>query len=133
MKNKMQESNKTIVPKIMLVDDDVDIAEVVELILNRNGFEVVKIYDGRKILETIENFKPDVILLDVNIADIDGREVCKELKASDSPHNHIPIVLFSAMHDLRLTFPECQATDFISKPFNSRELVSKLKKYSFTN
>lgn len=117
----------------MLIDDDVDIAEVVEIILVHHGFEVVKIYDGRNVFETIDYFKPDVILLDVNIADVDGREVCKELKADNSPHNHIPVVLFSAMHDLKHSYPECKATDFISKPFETKSLVEKLKKYATAN
>ncbi len=120
-------------PKVMLIDDDLDIAEVVELLLVKNGFEVLKIFDGRKVLESLADFQPDVILLDVNVADIDGRDVCRELKADQSPHNHIPVVLFSAMHDLKYTYPECKATDFISKPFDSKVLVDKIKKYASDN
>lgn len=120
-------------PKVILVDDDPDIAEVVEIILVNHGFEVVTISDGRQVLETVAGFQPDVILLDVNIADIDGRDVCKELKADDSPYSHIPVVLFSAMHDLKHTFPECKASDFISKPFNTSHLVNTLKKHANKN
>ena len=120
-------------PKVMLVDDDADLAEVVEIILVSHGFEVVTILDGRQVLETVACFQPDVILLDVNIADIDGREVCKELKADHSLHHQIPVVLFSAMHDLTQTYHKCKATDFISKPFNTAHLVNTLKKYATGN
>ena len=119
--------------KVLLVDDDADIAEVVEIILTTHGFKVVKIFDGSQVFDTLTNFQPDVILLDVNIGEVDGREVCKKLKATHSPHNHIPVLLFSAMHDLSNTYPECKATDFISKPFDSLELLNKLKKYAIRN
>ncbi len=116
--------------KVLVVDDDVDIAEVVEIILINKGFEVYKVYDGARVVECVSQFSPDVILLDVNIAEMDGREICKQLKSSDSPHNHIPVVLFSARHDLQQTYLECEASDFISKPFNSDDLIRKLEKLS---
>ena len=119
--------------KIMVVDDDADIAEVADIILTSHGFEVVKICDGRKVFETLSRFQPDVILLDINIGEVDGREVCKKLKAPHSPHNHIPVILFSAMQGLRNIYAECKATDFISKPFDFLDLVDKMKKYARPN
>ena len=117
-------------PKVMLIDDDPNIAEVVEIILSKHGFEVLKIFEARRVWEMFAHFQPDVVLLDVNVAGIDGRDVCKELKSEQSPHNHIPVVLFSAMYNLEETYRECNASDFISKPFDVHDLVSKLKKHA---
>lgn len=116
--------------KILIVDDDIDLLEAVEIILVRKGFDVLKIGDGHKVIETVGQFNPHVILLDINIADTDGREICKELKSSASPYKDIPIVLFSAMHNLENTYSECMASDFIGKPFESVDLVNKLQKYA---
>ena len=116
--------------KVLIADDDLDILEAVEMILVTKGFEVAKIGNGHKVIDSVKQFKPHVILLDINISDIDGREICKELKRPDSPYKDIPIVLFSAMHNLKDTYSECLASDFIGKPFDSNELVNKLKKHA---
>ncbi len=116
--------------KVLIADDDLDILEVVEMILVKKGFDVVKIGNGHKVIDTVRQFNPHVILLDINIADKDGREICKKLKSLSSPYKDIPVILFSAMHNLKDTYSECLASDFIAKPFDSADLVNKLKKHA---
>jgi DNA-binding response OmpR family regulator len=117
--------------KVLIVDDDVDILEIVGLLLTSHGFLVTLLPNAREIFQTVKSLSPDVIVLDINIAGVDGREICKQLKSKESIFNHIPVILFSAMHDLKDTYPECDATDFIHKPFDAHDLVEKIKKHSF--
>ncbi|MEO7292946.1 MAG: response regulator [Ginsengibacter sp.] len=114
--------------KILIVDDDKDILMIVELLLNAHGYKVQTIFDPTDIVEDVKRFRPGVILMDVNIGQHDGREICKTLK-SDALVQSIPIILFSAMHNLQETHRECEATDFIVKPFDSLELIKIIEKH----
>ena len=114
--------------KILVVDDDKDILMIVELLLNAHGYKVYSIFDPSDIVQQVKTFRPSVILMDVNIGQHDGREICKLLK-SDALVKAIPIILFSAMHNLLETHRECEATDFIAKPFDSLELIKIIKKH----
>ena len=114
--------------KILIVDDDKDILEVVKLLLTTHDYIVQTIFDPEETLEQIRTFNPDVILLDVNIGQHDGREICKQLK-SETTIKHIPVILFSAMPGLEEAYPECEATDFIEKPFDAFELIKKIEKH----
>ena len=108
--------------KILVVDDDVDILNVVQLVLDANGFEVVAIPNWQHINTHVDEFKPDLILLDVSLGTQDGRNICKQLKSN---HNtkHIPVILFSANHNIEKSLSECLADNFISKPFDINDLV----------
>ena len=114
--------------KILIVDDDTDILTVVEVLLTTHGYTVHTISEPSGILEDVKTFYPDVILMDVNMGHHDGREICKLLK-SDSVINHIPVILFSALHNLHETHRECEATDFIAKPFDALELIKIIEKH----
>lgn len=114
--------------RILIVDDDKDIVTVVELLLTTNGYSVQAIFDPSDIVSRIKIFFPDVILMDVNMGQYDGREICKLLK-SDSVLKHIPVILFSALHNLQHTHSECEATDFIAKPFKASELIKIIEKH----
>ena len=117
-------------PKVLVVDDDKDIMEVVSVILSHGGFEVEKVLKGRDVMKCLQTSNPDVILLDVNIVDADGREICKQLKSAQSLYKDVPVILFSAMHDLQHNYPECMANDYIAKPFDSRELIRKVRQHA---
>lgn len=108
--------------RILVVDDDIDILTVVKLVLETNGFEVKAIFNWQHIYTQIENFKPDLILLDVSLGTQDGRNICKQLK-SDIKTKHISIILFSANHNVEKSIPECLADSFISKPFDINDLI----------
>jgi DNA-binding response OmpR family regulator len=114
--------------KILIVDDDKDILEVVKLLLNSKDHDVQTIFDPQNLAEKITSFNPDLILLDVNIGQHDGREICKVLK-SDILIKHIPVILFSAMPGLQHTYPECEATGFIAKPFDVHELFGTIERH----
>ena len=108
--------------KILVVDDDVDILNVVQLVLDANGFDVLATSNWQHINTQIDAFKPDLILLDVSLGTQDGRNICKQLK-SNKDTKHISVILFSANHNIEKSISECLADNFISKPFDINDLV----------
>lgn len=108
--------------KILVVDDDVDILNVVQLVLDANGFEVAAISNWQQINTQVDIFKPDLILLDVSLGTQDGRNICKQLKSNKNTKD-ISVILFSANHNIEKSLPECLADNFISKPFDINDLV----------
>ncbi len=111
--------------RILVVDDDIDILTVVQLLLDSKGFEVVAISNWQQIYSKIDVFKPDLILLDVALGTQDGRNICKQLKSANDT-KHIPIILFSANHNVENSIPECLANSFISKPFDINHLIEQI-------
>ncbi len=114
--------------KILIVDDDKDILQIVELLLTAHNYTVETVFNPANILEKVKTFHPDLILMDVNMGHHDGREICKLLK-SDTIIKHIPVILFSAMQNLQETHTECEATDFIAKPFDALYLIRIIEKH----
>ena len=112
--------------KILVIDNEVDVLTVVSLILSGNGFEVDTISDWRKTFKQAEAFNPDLILLDISLGGEDGRNICGQLKQNDNT-KHIPVILFSANHNLEENYSEFKADGFIAKPFDSNHLVDKLR------
>jgi CheY-like chemotaxis protein len=115
-------------PRILIVDDDKDLLTVVQSLLHKKGFEVYINNDSDDIAQSVRTCKPQVILLDVFLAGIDGLEVCKRLKSA--PYSrHIPIIIFSAYPRVAETaIYEFGANDFIAKPFEMNDLVRKIHK-----
>ena len=113
--------------KILVVDDDQDILSVVEILLSMNNFNVKTISKWEHIDHTIENFSPDLILLDVALGGADGREICKNLKKSNQTQ-HIPVILFSAHYDLVNNIKECMANGLVTKPFETSYLLDTIRK-----
>lgn len=111
--------------KILVVDDDVDILSVMEILLSMKGFEVKTLAKGEDIFPTVQNFDPDLILLDVLISGYDGRIVCKKLKSSEKTKD-IPVIMFSAHPGAAATIADYGANDFISKPFDVTNLMKKI-------
>lgn len=111
--------------RVLVVDDNLDILNLVQMILKNNGFEVLASPKGGDVLANTETFAPQVILLDVFLSGYDGREICKCLKENEKTKN-IPVIMFSA-HSKSDDLMGCKADDFIAKPFDVKELVSKLK------
>jgi len=111
--------------KILVVDDDTDILSVMKILLTMKGFEVEVTSKGENALPTTENFKPDLILLDVLISGHDGRTICKQLK-SKKETCHIPIIMFSAHPGAAATITDYGADDFIAKPFDVNSLMKKV-------
>ena len=115
-------------PRILIVDDDKDLLAVVKSLLHKRGFDVFILSDCENISEEVRECGPQLILLDVFLAGVDGLEVCKRLKSA--PYSrHIPIIIFSAYPRVAETaIYEFGANDFIAKPFEVNELVRKIHK-----
>lgn len=116
------------VSKILVVDDETYIVELVKFNLEKEGFEVVVAYDGLSALQQVESENPDLIILDIMLPNIDGLEVCHKLK-QDKNYKFIPIIMLTAKgeeYDTILGL-ETGADDYITKPFSPRELLARVK------
>lgn len=113
--------------KILIVDDDHDILEVVSMLLRRNDYNVMTISRGIYITGSIQTFSPDLILLDVALAGEDGREICSRLKKTEATKD-IPVILFSAHYDLVNNIKDCHADGLVTKPFEVSYLLETIRK-----
>ena len=111
--------------KVLIVDDDNNIAELVSLYLTKECFETMIVNDGESVLQAIDTFDPNIILLDLMLPGIDGYQVCREVRAKNS----LPIIMLSAKGEVfdKVLGLELGADDYIEKPFDSKELVARVK------
>lgn len=111
--------------KIMIVDDDANIAELISLYLLKECYETLIVNDGEEALKQFPIFKPNLVLLDLMLPGIDGYQVCRELRAASS----IPIIMLSAKGEIfdKVLGLELGADDYMIKPFDSKELVARVK------
>jgi DNA-binding response OmpR family regulator len=113
-------------PRIYVIDDDMDLLKVVKSLLLKRGFDVYTFTDWEIANNSMRIFEPQLILLDVFLAGIDGLDVCQKLKASPFTR-HVPILLFSAFPRIAETaIHDYGADDFIAKPFEVGDLVKKI-------
>lgn len=111
--------------KILVADDDQNISELLRLYLEKEGFEVVQAYDGVKTLEAFDREQPDLILLDIMMPELDGWQVCRELrKKSDCP-----VIMLTAKGETfdKILGLELGADDYVVKPFEAKEVVARVK------
>jgi len=110
---------------ILVVEDERNIASLVELYLRNEGFSVTLAQDGTEALDVYERVRPSLVLLDVMLPGIDGFEVCKRLRAK----GRVPIIMLTARDQEidRVLGLELGADDYIAKPFSARELVARVK------
>ena len=114
--------------RILAVDDDSDILEVLQYILEDSGYEVITLADGHHLFDKIRENQPDLILLDIMLGNLDGRDLCKSVKARKETHD-IPVILISASHDVSNSMNQVGAPDdFIAKPFNIEDLLGSIKR-----
>lgn len=111
--------------KIMIVDDDANIAELISLYLTKECFDTRMVYDGEEAIKEFESFQPNLILLDLMLPGIDGYQVCREIRQKSS----VPIIMLSAKGEIfdKVLGLELGADDYIIKPFDSKELVARVK------
>lgn len=111
--------------KILIVDDDINIAELISLYLTKECFETLIVVDGEEALSSFASFSPGLILLDLMLPGIDGYEVCREIRKTSS----VPIIMLSAKGEIfdKVLGLELGADDYIIKPFDSKELVARVK------
>lgn len=114
--------NKT---KILIVDDDTNIAELIALYLQKEGYDTQEVYTGKKAVEAFSNYSPNLVLLDVMLPEMDGYDVCKEIRKTSK----VPIIMLTAKCDVfdKVLGLELGADDYIVKPFDPKELIARVK------
>lgn len=111
--------------KILVVDDEPKIRSTIRAYLEREGYEALEANDGRKALEIFQQAKPDLIILDLMLPEVDGLEVCRQIRRSSD----VPIIMLTARQEDadKLIGLEIGADDYVTKPFSPRELVARVK------
>ena len=110
---------------ILIADDDSHIRDIVRFALNKGGYRTCEAGDGRRCLEACDEYDPDLIILDILMPEMDGTEVCKEIRGRSA----VPIIFLSSKDDEidRIVGLELGGDDYITKPFSPRELVARVK------
>lgn len=111
--------------RILIVDDDANIAELISLYLMKECYETMIVGDGEEALKRFPDFKPNLVLLDLMLPGMDGYQVCRELRTS----SQVPIIMLSAKGEIfdKVLGLELGADDYMIKPFDSKELVARIK------
>jgi len=111
--------------RILVVDDDVALAEMISIVLRGEGYTPVQAFDGAQALAAIEASQPDLVLLDVMLPGLDGIEVCSRIRETSG----VPIIMLTAKGDTTdvVRGLESGADDYVVKPFNPKELVARIK------
>lgn len=111
--------------KILVVDDEKPISDIIKFNLIKEGYEVVTAFDGKEALKQFEDEKPDLIILDWMLPELEGLEVAKEIRKG----SHVPIIMLSAKDSEfdKVIGLEIGADDYVTKPFSNRELLARIK------
>lgn len=111
--------------RILIVDDDENIADLISLYLTKECFDTKMVHDGESAIEAFNSYEPNLILLDLMLPGIDGYEVCREIRKT----SNVPIIMLSAKGETfdKVLGLELGADDYIIKPFDSKELVARVK------
>lgn len=111
--------------KVLIVDDERPISDIIKFNLSKEGYDVVTAFDGREALEKFASESPDLIILDLMLPELDGLEVAKEVRKT----SHIPIIMLSAKDSEfdKVIGLEIGADDYVTKPFSNRELLARVK------
>ncbi|HEP2199038.1 TPA: response regulator transcription factor [Streptococcus pyogenes] len=111
--------------KILIVDDEKPISDIIKFNLTKEGYDIVTAFDGREAVTIFEEEKPDLIILDLMLPELDGLEVAKEIRKT----SHVPIIMLSAKDSEfdKIIGLEIGADDYVTKPFSNRELLARVK------
>ncbi len=111
--------------KILIVDDDVNICELLRLYLEKDGYNTTIANDGRQAIQLAESYMPDLILLDIMMPFLDGWQVCREIRKS----SNVPIIMLTAKGETfdKVLGLELGADDYITKPFETKEVIARIK------
>lgn len=116
--------------RILVVDDDDDILDTIQLILEIGGHDIKPLNNAETVFETIRNFRPELIVLDVVLGKFDGRTICEQLR-THTETSHIPVLMMSGLYDMadikEMRYPP---DDFIPKPFKIDVLLEKIETLS---
>lgn len=112
--------------KILIVDDNDLIVEVMSYILVNYGYDVTSLSSGEEVINEVNNTRPDLVILDAMLPGMDGRDICKILKLNEATHN-VPVIICSAYDEVGRTLNQTGAPDdFLSKPFDMNTLLDKV-------
>ena len=111
--------------KILVVDDEKKIVNLIRAYLEHDGYQVVEAYDGKQALTVFQREKPDLIILDIMLPELDGIEVCRQIRK----YSEVPIIMLTAKDEDtdKIVGLELGADDYLTKPFSPRELVARIK------
>jgi len=111
--------------KILIVDDDVNICELLNLYLKKDGFDTRIANNGKEAIETAKTYNPDLILLDIMMPELDGWQVCRQIRKE----SETPIIMLTAKGETfdKILGLELGADDYISKPFDTKEVIARIK------
>ena len=112
--------------KVLIVDDDKKTVDLARLYLEKDGYRIITAYDGKQALDAAHQKKPDLIVLDLMLPEIDGLELCRILRAEG---DKVPIIMLTArtMDEDKLQALDLGADDYVTKPFSPRELVARVR------
>ena len=118
-------NNNTSNGKILVVDDDKNICELLRLYIEKDGFQVVIANDGKRALEMFRAEQPDLIMLDIMLPELDGWQVCREIRKE----SQCPIIMLTAKSEVfdKVLGLELGADDYVVKPFDAKEVVARIK------
>ena len=111
--------------KILIVDDDANICELLRLYLEKDGFDTVVANDGEQAVEYASKYSPDLILLDIMLPKLDGWQVCREIRKT----SETPLIMLTAKGETfdKILGLELGADDYVSKPFDTKEVIARIK------
>jgi len=114
--------------KILIVDDEKDIADLISYNLEREGFSTIKVFDGGKVFSVVKSQKPDLIILDLMLPGMSGLDICRMIRANQGTA-HVPIIMLTAKGDEvdKIIGLEIGADDYITKPFSVKELIARVR------
>jgi DNA-binding response OmpR family regulator len=115
--------------KILVVEDEPNISEVVRLYLEHSNFEAIQLYRGGEVLKTIVSERPSLVLLDIMLPDTSGYELCEQIRKMDAPYHHTPIIFLTAKGESidKLRGFNLGVDDYLVKPFDPNELIARIK------
>lgn len=112
--------------RILIADDDPGIVDAVEMLLSFYNYEVSSTYDGNEVADIVTQLNPDLILLDIWMSGVDGRDICRKLK-DNAQTCSVPVLMISASKDIASSALEAGANGFVAKPFDMQQLISKIE------
>ncbi|WP_316760094.1 PleD family two-component system response regulator [Pedobacter aquatilis] len=114
--------------KLLICDDDIDIIEMLEIVLDDSGFDIITETDSKKVLELISSTKPQLVLMDLWMPVISGDQILMQMR-EDQNLSSIPVVIMSAAQDGKEVASKAGANGYIPKPFDIDELMQKVNKF----
>lgn len=113
------------IARILVIDDEPAIRDLIEMLLLRDNFQAATAHDGKSALSAFESFNPDLVILDLMLPDISGHDLCREITG----RRKTPIIMLTAKNDIvdKVLGLELGADDYITKPFDGRELIARIK------